>query len=80
MNSPLIRTLARSSSAAASRACSAAGWIRQLLISIAGIAYFYLWNNHTLSAIFGRNLMSPKALSERLSHITEVVLGYVLKD
>jgi AcrR family transcriptional regulator len=50
----------------------------QLYISIAGLAYFYLSNNHTLSAIFGRNLMSPKALSERLSHITEVVMGYVL--
>jgi tetracycline repressor-like protein len=37
-------------------------------------------NNHTLSTIFGRDLMSPKALSERLSHITEVVMGYVLRE
>jgi hypothetical protein len=42
----------------------------QLYVSIAGIAYFYLSNTHTLSAIFGRDLMSPKARSERLSHMT----------
>jgi AcrR family transcriptional regulator len=51
----------------------------QLYISIAGLCYFYLGNNHTLSAIFGRNLMSPKARSERLSHICDMVLGYVLR-
>ena len=52
----------------------------QLYISIAGLAYFYLSNNPTLSTIFGRNLMTQKALSERLSHITEVVMGYLLSD
>ncbi len=52
----------------------------QLYISIAGLAYFYLSNNHTLSTIFGRDLMTPKALAQRLSHITEVVMGYVLAD
>ncbi|MES2960387.1 MAG: TetR family transcriptional regulator [Pseudomonadota bacterium] len=51
----------------------------QLYISIAGLCYFYLGNNHTLSAIFGRNLMSPKARNERLSHICDVILGYVLR-
>jgi AcrR family transcriptional regulator len=51
----------------------------QLYISIAGLCYFYLGNKHTLSAIFGRNLMSPKARSERLSHICDMVLGYVLR-
>ena len=50
----------------------------QLYISIAGLAYFYLSNSPTLSTIFGRDLMSAKAMSERLSHITEVVMGYVL--
>ena len=52
----------------------------QLYISIAALSYFYLSNNHTLSAIFGRNLLSPKARSERLSHITDVILGYVLRE
>jgi AcrR family transcriptional regulator len=51
----------------------------QLYVSIAGLAYFYLSNNHTLSAIFGRDLMAPKARSERLSHMVELVLGYVLR-
>jgi len=52
----------------------------QLYISIAGVAYFYLSNNHTLSAIFGRDLMSPKALQERLNHVCDVILGYVLRE
>jgi len=52
----------------------------QLYISIAALAYFYLSNNATLSTIFGRDLMAAKAMAERLSHITEVVMGYVLRD
>jgi AcrR family transcriptional regulator len=51
-----------------------------LYISIAGLAYFYLSNNATLSTIFRRDLMTQKALSERLSHITEVVMGYLLRE
>jgi AcrR family transcriptional regulator len=81
LNSPLVATLGdileRGRIAGAFR-----GGIDpvQLYISIAGLAYFYLSNNHTLSAVFGRNLMSPKARSERLSHICDFVLGYVLRD
>lgn len=52
----------------------------QLYVSIAGLSYFYLSNNHTLSAIFGRDLMTPKSQSERLSHICEMTLGYVLRS
>ena len=52
----------------------------QLYISIAGMSYFYLSNNPTLSAIFGRDLLSPKARSERLSHMCDVILGYVLRS
>jgi AcrR family transcriptional regulator len=52
----------------------------QLYVSIAGLAYFYLSNSHTLSAIFGRDLLAGKARSERLSHMTEVILGYLLHD
>jgi AcrR family transcriptional regulator len=51
----------------------------QLYVSIAGLSYFYLSNSHTLSAIFGRDLMTPKSHSERLSHMCEVILGYVLQ-
>lgn len=80
LNTPLIQTLGE-----VLERGRAAGTFRggidpmQLYISIAGLCYFYLGNNHTLSAIFGRNLMSPKARSERLSHICDVILGYVLR-
>ena len=49
----------------------------QLYISIAGLAYFYLSNKHTLGTIFGRDLMSKGALDERLAHMISVVLRYV---
>src|SRR5215216_2934340 len=39
----------------------------QLYISIAALCYFYLSNNDTLSAIFGRDLREPKAMAQRLS-------------
>ena len=51
----------------------------QLYVSIASLCYFYLSNNATLSTIFGRDLRSPVALSERLSHMTEVIMGYLLR-
>jgi len=50
----------------------------QLYISIAGLAYFYLSNNHTLSAIFGSELMTPAAHDARLAHMCDVILGYVV--
>ena len=52
----------------------------QLYISIAGISYFYLGNAHTLSTIFDRDLLAPKAKLERLSHMTDVVLGYLVRN
>jgi hypothetical protein len=52
----------------------------QLYVSIAGLSYFYLSNNHTLSAIFGRDLMAAKARHERLTHMCDVILGYVLRS
>jgi len=81
LNSPLIETLA-----AVLERGRRTGRFRggvdpvQLYVSIAGLAYFYLSNSYTLSAIFGRDLLSPKARSERLSHMTDVVLGYLLSD
>ena len=82
MNSPLIADARRRARARPPRRrCSARGVDPvQLYISIAGLSYFYLSNNPTLSTIFGRDLMSGKALAERLSHITEVVMGYVLRN
>jgi AcrR family transcriptional regulator len=81
LNSPLIQTLGEILERG-----RAAGVFRggvdplQLYISIAGLSYFYLSNNHTLSAIFGRDLMAPKARNARLMHMCDVILGYVLRD
>jgi AcrR family transcriptional regulator len=52
----------------------------QLYISIAGMAYFYLSNNHTLGAIFNQNLLSSKAKQARLSHMSDIILGYALAE
>jgi len=51
----------------------------QLYISIAGLGYFYLSNRHTLSTIFQRDLLAARNKSERLRHMTELVLGYLSK-
>jgi AcrR family transcriptional regulator len=51
----------------------------QLYISIAGLGYFYLSNRHTLSTIFARDLLATRNKSERLKHMTELVLGYLSK-
>jgi len=47
----------------------------QLYISIAGEGYFYLSNRYTLSRIFDRDLMAPKALAERARHMTAMILN-----
>lgn len=47
----------------------------QLYISIAGLAYFYVGNNATLSVIFGRDLLTPDARTARLAHMQELVLA-----
>jgi AcrR family transcriptional regulator len=81
LNSPLVETLA-----AVLERGRREGKFRggvdpvQLYVSIAGLSYFYLSNNPTLSAIFGRDLLAPKARSERLSHMSDVILGYLLRS
>ena len=78
MNSPLIDDLAK-----VLKRGEKSGELRggidamQLYISIAGLAYFYLSNKHTLGTIFGRDLMAKVALDERLAHMTAVVVRYV---
>jgi len=80
LNSPLIETLAEILERGRKEGLFRGGIDPvQLYVSIAGLAYFYLSNSYTLSAIFGRDLMTPKAHHERLSHMCEVVLGYVLR-
>ncbi|WP_372658219.1 TetR/AcrR family transcriptional regulator [Hydrogenophaga sp.] len=81
MNSPLIATLGEILERGRADGSFRGGIDPlQLYVSIAGLSYFYLSNSHTLSAIFGRDLMTPKAHSERLSHMSEVILGYVLMN
>ena len=78
LNSPLIATLSEIlRRGRADGSFRAAPDALQLYISIAGLAYFYLSNNHTLSAIFARDLARPAARRERLAHMTELVLGYL---
>ncbi len=78
MNSPLIDVLAEVLTRG-----EKSGELRpgidamQLYISIAGLAYFYLSNKHTLGAIFGQDLMQADALDRRLAHMTAVVTSFV---
>jgi len=51
----------------------------QLYISIAGEGYFYLSNRYTLARIFGRDLMTPRALAARARHMSQVMLNAVRK-
>lgn len=46
----------------------------QLWISIAALGYFYFSNIHTLSTIFERDFSAASALSERRSHVIQLVL------
>jgi AcrR family transcriptional regulator len=52
----------------------------QLYVSIAALSYFYVSNAHTLSAIFGRDLLSPKAKAARLAHVVDLVLRSLAPD
>lgn len=49
----------------------------ELYTTIAALGFFYFSNIHTLSTIFGRNLLSPKQQKTRLDHSMEVVLGFL---
>ena len=51
----------------------------QLYISIAGEIYFYLSNRYTLSRIFERDLMAPRALAQRAGHVTQMILNALRK-
>lgn len=49
----------------------------QLYISIAAEGYFYLSNRYTLSRIFARDLMAPRALAARERHVRDMILNSV---
>ena len=46
-----------------------------LYITVAAVSYFYFANNHTLSAIFGRALGTPAALTRRRRHVIRFALN-----
>jgi AcrR family transcriptional regulator len=46
-----------------------------LYITIAGIGYFFLANNWTLSTIFGRDLSTDRAFRRRKEHMVDMVLS-----
>jgi TetR/AcrR family transcriptional regulator len=48
-----------------------------LYITIAAVGYFYLSNNWTLSAIFGRDLGSDAACRQRKRHNVDVILSAI---
>lgn len=50
----------------------------QLYISIAGLCFFYLSNNYTLSTVFDCDLASTTARDERLRHMTAMVSSYLI--
>jgi AcrR family transcriptional regulator len=80
---PLLDTLARLLERGVRAGVFRAGVdAMQFYITVASLGYFYLSNRHTLSAIFGRDLLAPKPRAARLAHMTEVVLGYLrpIKD
>jgi len=81
MHSPLVQTLADVLERGHKAGVFRAGVDPvQLYVSIAGLSYFYLGNCHTLSTIFDRDLLAAKAQVERLSHMTDLVLGYLVRD
>jgi TetR/AcrR family transcriptional regulator len=49
-----------------------------LYLSISGLAYFFLSNQHTLSWLLDRDLTVRRRLHKRRQHVVEVVLGYLL--
>jgi AcrR family transcriptional regulator len=49
----------------------------QLNITIAAVGYYYLTNRFTGSVVFERDLMTNKALAERLGHNTKTILRLV---
>lgn len=61
----------------------AAGFFRdnvdpiELYISISGLGYFFLSNQHTLGTIFNRRLTTAQGIRARHDHIVEMVLAYL---
>jgi AcrR family transcriptional regulator len=80
MHSPLVATLSEVLARGAREGVFRGGVDPvQLYVSIAALGYFYLSNNHTLSTIFGRDLLAPRAKAQRLRHMVELVQGFLAR-
>lgn len=51
----------------------------QLYISMSALSYHYISNQHTFSAIFDFDLMSPRKLKSWREHIVDMTLRYCIK-
>jgi TetR/AcrR family transcriptional regulator len=49
-----------------------------LYLSISGLAYFFLSNQHTLSWLLDRNIAAKSQLKQRREHVIELVLSYLI--
>ena len=52
----------------------------QLYISLAALGYFYFSNQHTLSTVVQRNLMTERALKMRRAHVEQAIYALVLSE
>ena len=49
-----------------------------LYLSISGLAYFFLSNQHTLSWLLDRDLTARRRVQRRRQHVVEMVLAYLM--
>ncbi|VVO53443.1 TetR family transcriptional regulator [Pseudomonas fluorescens] len=52
----------------------------QLYISLVGLTFYYLSNQHTLSLVFDCDLGARKALESRFNHVNDFVMGYLISN
>lgn len=48
-----------------------------LYLSISGLAYFFLSNQHTLSWLLDRNFVSKARIAQRRAHVVDMVMSYL---
>lgn len=48
-----------------------------LYVSISALTAHYITNRYTFEAIFGKRLMTPKRIQQRLDHAADMILRYV---
>ncbi len=50
----------------------------QLYMTIVGLTFYYVSNQHTMSLVVGRDLGAKRALCAHLAHVREMILGHLL--